>query len=174
MRGFGSVRDSRSQVTVLPGRLGAETLSPVINDPNGLTCLTLLDGLKESIVLPRPIAGLPSDPRSDRGHEPALHLLPLDTALADKRKRNPARARTAAGPDWARATGRAGCTSARYAPAAVSFARPTGGIRTSSSGRRPACCRPTFFIADSRDAAPAERLPASSTMSIASTVAARS
>ena len=54
----GSVRDSRSQVTVPPGRLGAETLSPAINDPNGLACLTSLDGLKEPIVL-RPLPGFP-------------------------------------------------------------------------------------------------------------------
>ena len=49
---------SRSQVTVPPGRLGAETLSPAINDPNGLACLTSLDGLKEPIVL-RPLPGFP-------------------------------------------------------------------------------------------------------------------
>ena len=55
---IGSVRDSRSQVTVPPGRLGAETLSPAINDPNGLACLTSLDGLKEPIVL-RPLPGFP-------------------------------------------------------------------------------------------------------------------
>ena len=58
----GSGRDSRTQVAVLPRRLGAESLSPAINGPNGLACLTALDGLKEPIALRWPAAGLPSAP----------------------------------------------------------------------------------------------------------------
>jgi len=47
----GSCEDSRRQVAVLRRGLWVECLSEAVNGPNGLACLTALDGLKEPIVL---------------------------------------------------------------------------------------------------------------------------